>query len=499
MHWNTESFDSAMEDTTSLSNRKRALVEKYVRGMGLPGSETIRRRVSGNVVPLSVSQEELFRRGLRVPGIPPLYNECITVRMKGALDVVALERSFNEIIKRHEAWRTTFETKAGQPVQIIHAPVPVSVPVVDLRDLPEAKREAAALRLAGEDAHRPFDMSRGPLLRPKLVRIDATEHKLFLIAHQIILDGVSAYQIFPSELATFYQGFSAGKPVTLPELPVQFADFACWQREGLNSATGNQLDYWRRQLGGELPALAWPAKPRPATRTFRGSIQSFSFGVPLSGRIKQLARQLSTTLFLVLAAGLATLLHRYTNQEEIVLGTLSPSGRKRSEVMGLLGYFLNPVALRLRLREGMTFPELLLSAKAVLLEAMCHDDVPIERVAQELGVSDNVSPSPFFTAAISLQPPMPNLDLPWSVTTMDVESGGSPWDFYLAFIDMPEGLIGRAQFNPELLDKTTIECMLQDLQEVLASASPQSIVMSAGVRADGEGAAGAAGPKRSAV
>ena len=448
---------------------------------------------------MSVSQEQLYRREAQLPGIPPLYNECISVRMQGALDAVALERSLNEIIKRHEAWRTTFETNAGQPVQIVHPPMPVQVPVVDLRDLPEAQREAAAVRLAGEDARRPFDMPRGPLLRPKLVRIGATEHRFFLIAHQIILDGVSAYQIFPSELTAFYRGFSAGRSVTLPELPVQCADFACWQREWLSSIAAEQLAYWRRHLGVKLPALAWPTEPRPVTPSFRGSIQSFSFAGALSDHVKQLARQLGTTVFLVLVAGLAALLHRYTNQEEIVLGTLSPSGRKRSEVMGLLGYFLNPVALKLCFRGGMTFPELLLSAKTVLLEAMSNDDVPIERVAKDLAVSDGVSPSPFFRAAISLQPPMPNLDLAWNVTTMDVESGGSPWDFYLAFIDSPKGLIGRVQFNPDLFDVGTIGRVLQDLQEVLGNASAESVVMRARIDSDRENLASAAATKRETV
>src|SRR4029077_16352681 len=176
-----------MEDATSLSTPERARVEKYLRGLRRRGAGTIRRRPPGTLAPLSVSQEELYRRELKVPAIPPLYNECITIRMKGALDEVSLERSFNEILKRHEAWRTTFETQAGQPVQIIQAPAPVHLPVVDLRDLPEAEREVAPARLTGEDARLLFDMSRGPLLRPKLVRLDATEHRFFLIAHQIIL------------------------------------------------------------------------------------------------------------------------------------------------------------------------------------------------------------------------------------------------------------------------------------------------------------------------
>jgi hypothetical protein len=366
-------------------------------------------------------------------------------------------------------WRTTFETEAGQPTQIVHPFVPVKLPVVDLKAVPEAEREAAAVRLVSEGVRRPFDLLRGPLLRPKLVRINETEHRLFLTAHQIVLDGVSAYQVFPSELAAFYKGFSAGKSVILPELPVQCADFAFWQREWLSGGAAKQVDYWRKQLGGELPVLSWPV-----TRAFRGCIQNFSFPKPLSDRIRELSRRLSSTLFLVLLTGLATVLHQYTNQTEIVLGTLSPSGRKRSEVMGLLGYFLNPVALKLSFHNRTTFRELLLQAQTVLLEAMSNDDVPIERLAREFKVDDS-SPSPFFTTAISLQPPMLNLDLAWSVTTMDVESGGSPWDFYLAFIDRPEGLTGRAQFNPDLFDTTTIGRALEDLQGVLESASREAL------------------------
>lgn len=461
-----------MQESPPLSDTKRALLDRYLRGVGSPAAGTIGRRPPGSIAPLSAAQEELYRRELRVPGIPPLYNECVNLRMLGPLDGAALERAFNEIIKRHEAWRTTFETEAGQPTQIVHPVMPLQLPVVDLQKTPEAEREAAAIRLVSEDVRRPFELHRGPLLRPKLVRINETEHRLFLTAHQIVLDGVSAYQVFPSELATFYKDFSAGRSATLPELPVQCADFACWQRKWLSGAAAKQVDYWRQQLATELPALSWPVKSRPVTRTFRGCIQNFSFPKLLSDRIKELSRQLSTTLFLVLLTGLATVLHRYTNQKEIVLGTLSPSGRKRSEVMELLGYFLNPVALKLSFHNRPTFRELLLQAQTVLFEAMSNDDVPIERLARELKVDDS-NPSPFFTATISLQPPVPNLDLAWSVTTMDVESGGSPWDFYLAFIDRPEGLKGRAQFNPDLFDATTIGCALEDLQDVLGSASQE--------------------------
>ena len=463
-----------MQDAPLLSDAKRALLDRYLRGVGSRGNVEIRRRSLGSAAPLSVVQEQLYRRELQVPHIPPLYNECVNLRMLGPLDVIALEAAFNEVIKRHEAWRTTFETQAGRPVQVVHPAVPVRLPLVDLQGIPETEREAAALRLASDDVLQPFDVRRGPLLRPRLVRINETEHRLLLTAHQIVLDGLSAYQIFPSELATVYKAFSAGQTASLPELPVQCADFAVWQREWLSLNAARQVDYWRNRLGSESLTPSWPAKPRPAAHRFRGCIQQFSFPAALSDQIKELSRTLGTTLFLVLLTGLATVLHRYTNQKEIVLGTLSPSGRKRSEAMGLLGYFLNPVALKLSFSERSTFRELSSQAQTVLLEAMSNDDVPVERLARELNMGDDSSPSPFFTAVISMQPPMRPMDLPWSVTTMDVDSGGSPWDFYLAFIDGPDGLIGRAQFNPDLFDTKAIECALQDLQGVLWEASREA-------------------------
>src|SRR2546423_6348004 len=206
-----------MQEATPLSDTKRSLLDRYLRGVSSNGVGTIVRRPPGSIAPLSVSQEQLYRRELEVAGDPPLYNECVNLRMLGPLDVVALEKSFNEIIKRHESWRTTFEAIGGQPVQVVHPATPAQLPVVDLQGLPEAEREAAAVRLVGDHVRRPFDLHYGPLLRPRLVRIGENEHRLFLTAHQIILDGVSAYQIFPSELANFYKGFLQGKFAALPE------------------------------------------------------------------------------------------------------------------------------------------------------------------------------------------------------------------------------------------------------------------------------------------
>jgi len=387
--------------------------------------------------------------------------------MLGPLDSDVLERSFNEIIRRHEVWRTSFETKAGQPVQIVHPHRPMQFSRIDLRGLDEAERETEAVRLVSEDVRRPFELNKGPLLRPTLVRMSEEEHRLFLAVHQIVVDGRSAYQIYPSELAANYKAFLAGRPSPLPELQIQCADFAWWQRECSKGDESRQVSYWREQLDGNLPVRGWPSqKLNSAARSCCGRIHPFAFSPQLSTQIRDVSRRLNSTLFLVLLTGLATVIYRYEKRGDVVVGTLSPSGRKQSEVMDLLGYFLNPVALRLTCGAHATFGELLHHARGVVSDAISNDDVPIEHLARALESQDGsgYGPSPFFNVAVSLQPPTPDFGLPWSVTSMDVESGGSPWPLYLAFIDRPEGIIGRVQFNSELFEIETIKRMLRDLQ-----------------------------------
>ena len=462
-----------MQGLSQLSDAKRVLFDRYSKGRVSSGPK-IGRRPQGVQAPLSLVQEQLYFRDLEFAGNPPLYNECVTVRMLGPLDSDVLERSFNEIVRRHEVWRTSFETKDGQPVQIVHPHRPMQFSRIDLRGLDEAERETEAVRLVSEDTRRPFQLDEGPLLRPTLVRISDEDHCLFLVVHQIVVDGRSAYQIYPSELAAHYKAFLVGQPSPLPELKSQCADFAWWQRESLNGEEARQVNYWREQLGGNVPVRGWPTeKPNSVARYGYGRIHPFAFSSQLSTHVRYVSRRLNSTLFLVLLTGLASVVHRYEKHRyekrgDVILGTLSPSGRKQSEVMDLLGYFLNPVTLRLNCGAHTTFGELLHHARGVVSDAMSNDDVPIESLARALeGQEDSgsgPSPSPLFNIAVSLQPPTPDLGLPWTVTSMDVESGGSPWPLYLAFIDKPEGIIGRVQFNPDLFEIGTIKRLLQDLQ-----------------------------------
>lgn len=419
--------------------------------------------------PLSLAQEQIWRHALEIP--VPLYNESITLYRNGPLEVEALERSLAEVIRRHEIWRTSFKLIGGCPSQVVH-PADSTFPlsVVDLRQAPEEERQSLALHLASEDARRPFDLNAGPLLRALLIQMGDEIYRLAITAHLSIVDGVSVYQVFPRELVALYNAYTTDRPSPLPELTIQYRDFAYWQRKWfIDSEVEKQLEYWRKQLAGELPALNWPQVYRPPVETFRGAIHACIFPVEILARTRNLCRSAVTTLFTVLAAALTAVLYRYSAQKDIIVGTFSPAGRKRSEVQPLLGHFLNPVPLRIDLSDDPCFYELLKRTEVVISDAISHDEVPLELLARELLPTVDKSRNPFFTIGVSLQPRTPSID-GWDVTSMDAQSGGAMWDLYLAFIERPTELLGRIQYNSDLFDAEVIAQLVQDLSVLLAAA-----------------------------
>jgi hypothetical protein len=467
-----------MQTDNNLSEAKRRLLERYLQqGSAESAPATIPTRPRDQTAPLSLSQEQLWLRETNIPGIPPLYNECVTIRMAGRLDVRVLESSLLEVIRRHEIWRTSYEVRDGEPVQVVHTPPSeVSLPVFDLSNRSVAAREAESRHEAESLVRDSFDLQAGPLLRFKLVKIGDFEYQLLLCAHLSIVDGVSVYQVFPTELAALYVALSSGKRSPLPALPIQFGDYACWQgcpaqaRERIN-----QLQYWKKQLAGPPPMMEWPnCLARRSRRPFAGAIQRFTLSQNAGSALQHLTQREGVTQFTSLTTAFAALLKYYTGQDDILIGTPSPSGRKRSEVQKLLGHFLNPVVLRFDLSDDPVPAELLRRTQRLTLDALSNDDVPLETVAHEIYGTAEIGSYPFFRAAISLQPPAPRLDLDWSVTSMDVASGGAPWDFYIAFISRPTGLIGRIQYNPDLMDGQAIRRLLHDFQAVLEfmSANP---------------------------
>jgi surfactin family lipopeptide synthetase A len=469
-----------MPNDTPLSAAKQKLLELQKRGnVVAPVQPVSNRREPGEPVPLSLSQEQVWRLQQSVGAQSPLYNESITIHRHGVCDVHALEASLAEIIRRHEIWRTTFDLVRDAPVQIVYpAPTTFTLPVNDLRVYPEQEREARALALSTEDAKQPFNLTHAPLLRARLVTLSDTEHRLYLTAHQIVIDGVTVFDVFPSELTALYDQFAGGKPSTLLELPAQFADFACAQRQRFASKElESQLEYWRAQLADGLAPLQWPNPAnRPAQQTYRGAIHPFRLSKRLTASLKELSKQEGVTLFMTLLGGLVMLLHRYTRQTDITVGTLSPSGRKYAEFQRLVGYFLNPVPLRAKLSGSPNFQSLLHQMRAVTLGALSNDDVTLELIADRLGLPSDPNRHLFFTVVFSLAPGLPQLPSGWSMTYMDVESGAARWDLYIEMSDRAEGMIGRAQYNPDLFTSAAIAQTVQDFELLLKelAASPVS-------------------------
>src|SRR5579863_2833464 len=469
-------YSETIPEVNTLSEAKRELLERYLRGDGARTRgdhdrvPSISKRDSNGPAPLSFAQQQVWVHSQISPELP-IYNEPFTIHRTGALDVGALERVLAEIIRRHEAWRTVFPEVNGQPVQVVQpAPESFVLPQFDLRNLTVAEREARALELAAQDAQRPFDLAKGPLLRAKLVRFADEQYRLYLTLDQIILDGVTAYNVLLPELVALYEAFSSGKPSPLPELSFQHVDYACWQRQWLDeSKLAEQLSYWRKQLGGELPVLELPTdRPRPATQSFRGAMYPLALPKALVERVRSFSQRESATLFMGMLAGFYALLHRYTGQNDILLGTLTAS-RKGEGVEKLLGYFVNPAVIRTHFEGDPSFRDLLGRVRQTVLDALAHDDVPFELLVETLQPPRDSSRNPLFQIMLSLEPPMAPVK-GWSMTQFDVGSGASKFDLYLDLDDREEGIIGPVTYNPDLFDGETIARMVRHWQGLLEAA-----------------------------
>jgi amino acid adenylation domain-containing protein len=441
--------------------------------------------------PVSYAQQQVWVHAQLVPETP-IYNEPITFHRKGTLDVQVLERVLTEIVDRHEAWRTVFRVVDGEPVQVVQGAMPVRLRIADLKGVPAAARESEARRLAVEDALRPFDLSRGPLFRTLLVHFSDTEHRLFLTLHHIIFDGYSIYRVLLPELARLYNSFSAGKPSDLPALPTQYPEFARWEQEWLpqGGRLASQLGYWRKQLGRNASVLQLPADhPRPPAQSFRGAIQPVSFSKTLRDAVKLLSQREGATLFMGMIAAFAVLLSRYSSCEDVSIGTVS-SGRKRSQLEGLLGYFLNPVVLRNDLSGDPTFRELLRRTREVTLDALSNDDAPFTQVVNEVDPDRSLSHNPLFQALLTLEPPMSESQDGWTValTQSEVDTGLSKLDLCLELDDRASGLVGRFKYSSDLFEPATVVRMAGHLTTLLEGivANPDQRISRLPMLTDGE-------------
>jgi aspartate racemase len=422
-----------------------------------------------NRFPLSFAQQRLWFLNQLEPE-SAFYNVPEVTCLHGRLNVEALERSLTEVVRRHEALRTTFDMVDEEPVQIITPPPALPMlEVMDLSDLPEATRRAEAERLVNEEAGRSFDLARGPLLRTKLLRLGEEEHVLLLTMHHIISDGWSL-DILARELATLYAAFSDGRDLPLADLPIQYADFAVWQREWLSGEVlKEQLAYWKKQLSGQLPILELPAdRSRPAVQTHRGATETVQLSRATNERLKEVGRQNGATLFMTLLAAFNALLYRYTGQEEIIVGT-PIANRNRAEIEPLIGFFVNTLALKTELSGRTSFQELLKRVREVTLGAYAHQDLPFEKLVEELHPERGRSRMPLFQVMFVLQNATTE---EWTLPGLtseawEFENTTSKFDLILAVGENEEMLVLTLQYDTDLLDAALIKRMLGHLQTLL--------------------------------
>ena len=457
---------------SKLSPAKRTLLESWGRGESRDAAEAqiIPRRSGKGPIPLSFAQERMWFLDQLEPG-NPAYNIPVAHRIEGLLNLAALEQSLGEIVRRHEALRTTFASVDGQPLQIIAPDLNLTLPVVDLRELPETEREAETQRLATENAQRPFDLAQGPLLRVKLVRLSEEEHVFLLTMHHIVSDGWSL-GVFMRELAATYETFSTGETSSLPELPIQYADFAVWQRQWLQGeALDSLLAYWKQQLGGSLPLLELPTdRPRPPVQTYRGARHSLELPKNLTDALKALSEREGVTLFTTLLAAFKTLLYRYTGQEDIVVG--SPiANRNRAEIEGLIGSFANTLVMRTDLSENPSFLELVGRVREMASGAYTHQDLPLHKLIEVLQPERESSHNPLFQVMFALHnTPVPALELSCvTVNSMEVHSGTAQLDLALNLSETGENLSGQFEYSTDLFDSATIARMANHFRTLLES------------------------------
>ncbi|HSE17010.1 MAG TPA: amino acid adenylation domain-containing protein, partial [Pyrinomonadaceae bacterium] len=447
------------------------VVEREKGSGGALQLEPIKPVPRGGQLPLSFGQERVWFLEQLQPGTSA-YTIPAPVRLTGPVDVTALQRAFTEIIRRHESLRTRFINLEGTPVQVIREPGEFDLPVNDLTHLTEERQDAEVKRLASEDAQRPFDLTEGKLLRVTLLRLGVENHVALFNMHHIASDGWSM-GVLVSELGTLYDSFSKGLLSPLGELPIQYADFAHWQRSWLQgNALQEQLDYWKQQLAGNVRTLNLPTdRPRPEVQTFAGDWQFLYLDKSLTDSIKALSRRRGSTLFMTLFAAFQVLLHRYTGQDDISTGT-PIAGRDRLETEGLIGLFINTLVLRTDLSGNPTFSEVLKRARNVSLDAFAHQELPFERLVEELQPERSLSQNPLFQVMFAFQnTPTRRPERIPSLTFSPLETsrGSAQFDLSLTLAQNGSRISGPFEYNTDLFDATTIDRMLGHYRRLLES------------------------------
>jgi acyl carrier protein len=446
----------------------------------------ITRASSKTALPLSFAQERLWFWEQLQPGTPT-YNLNSSFRIDGDLNVPILEQSLNEIMRRHEILRTSYVAVDGHPVQIVAPHSFVHLNVTDLSHLPDPEVEVR--RLAGEQALRPFDLTKSPLLRVSLLRLSAREHVALVSMHHIVSD-LWSVGVLVEEIATLYQEFLSGNPSPLPELPVQYADFAKWQRERLKGELlTDQLTYWKDQLRNAPTLQLRTDRKRPQVYNSSGSIVPVNLPAELLRELKSLSRTNNVTLFMTLLAAFNVLLHRHTGQDDIVVGT-DIANRTRVETEKLIGFFVNMLVLRTDLTGDPTFTELLRRVRETTIGAYAHQDVPFAKLVDEFHIRRELTRNPLFQVVFVLQnAPVRNLELSGlTLTPVELEVTSAPFDLSFVLSETADALSGAVTYSTELFDKQTVQQLVEHYQNVLEGvvAAPDQRLSSLAILQAGE-------------
>lgn len=459
-----------MTAPSTISEARQQLLERFRRGELQATSDALGPlipRPPGAQAPLSPDLEQLWLHD-RMAGGAPVNNESVTIHKRGPLNRTALERCFNEIVRRHEIWRSAFPETAGKVVQRIDSNIQVPLPFTDLSHLLVVdEREAEARRVATEDASRPFDLNVAPLFRAHLVRMAEDYHRIYLTVHRLAYDCASIDHVLMGELAALYSAYSAGLPSPLPELAFQYSDYAAWKlRQSTSGSHAAQMEYWRQNLAGDLPRLEFPVdRPRLAAKTWRAEMATCSMPAQLIEALNNLSTSEGVTLYMTLLAAFQVLLYRYCGEEEIVVGGKT-STRTRPEFEQLIGSFVNTVVFRSRIEAELSFREFLGSVKGTVLGALAHSEIPFDDVVRELAPKRDSKRHPLFQVLFSMRAPFPHLADGWDVTDMEVHSGASCFDLFVEFLEHPLGLSGRFVYSTDVFNPATIR-RLQENFEVL--------------------------------
>ncbi|MEM7556783.1 MAG: amino acid adenylation domain-containing protein, partial [Cyanobacteria bacterium P01_A01_bin.84] len=454
----------------NLSPAKRALLEQQLQKKALQNKQesTISPIKNYQDIPLSFSQQRMWLVDQLEPG-NPAYNRPTNISLTGTLNVPVLEKSLNEIIRRHEIFRTSFEEVNGKPFQKINPNITLKLPIIDLSHLEDEKTEIEIQRLAIQEAQQTFDLTQAPLLKAKLVGLNEQEHILLLTMHHIVFDGWSV-GVLIKELAAIYGAFLTAKTSPLPELSIQYADFAIWQKQQQQTEKlESQLSYWKKQLGGKLPVLELPAdRPRAAVQTFRGAKHSLLLPNHLVTSLKAISLKENVTLFMTLLAGFKILIYRYTSEEDIIVGT-PIAGRNRKETEKLIGLFINTLVLRNQLNSKQNFIELLAQVREVALGGYAHQDVPFEKLMEELQPERGLSYTPLFQVLFQLRNfPEETIEVKGlKFDNYHLETGLAMLDLALEIEERAEGLLCVFKYNTDLFDASTIERMAVHFQTLL--------------------------------